>query len=72
MAKRIPKIAGRTVAWVEHSLEELLRRAASFQHQAIARRAHQLFLERDGAHGHDLHDWLEAKRQLFDYGEPES
>jgi hypothetical protein len=30
----------------------------------IARRAFELFLERGGAHGHDLDDWLAAERQL--------
>ena len=30
----------------------------------IARRAHELFLSRGAAHGHDLDDWLEAERQI--------
>ena len=72
MSQSILGIAGKSVAWVEHSLEDLLRQASWSQHQAIAHRAHQLFLERGGTHGHDLHDWLEAKRQLFGYSEPES
>jgi len=66
MSKLIPKITGKTILWVEQSLEELLRQAAWLQHQAVAWRAHQIFLARGGAHGRDLHDWLEAKRQLFD------
>ena len=74
MSQSIPGIAGKGVAWVEHSLEDLLHQAARFQHQVVAHRAHQLFLERGGTHGHDLHDWLEAKRQLLGYSEggPES
>jgi hypothetical protein len=32
--------------------------------EAIAQRAHQLFLSRGGVHGHDLDDWLEAERQI--------
>jgi hypothetical protein len=31
---------------------------------SVARRAFELFLERGGAHGHDLDDWLLAERQL--------
>jgi hypothetical protein len=47
------------------ALEQILAHAATLQHQAIAVRAHQVFLERGGTHGHDLQDWLVAKRQLF-------
>ena len=34
--------------------------------EAIARRAYELFLERGGAHGHDLDDWLAAERELLE------
>jgi hypothetical protein len=34
--------------------------------QKVARRAYALFLERGGRHGHDLDDWLDAERTLFD------
>jgi hypothetical protein len=47
------------------ALEQMLARAATLQHQAIALRAHQVFLERGGAHGHDLQDWLAARQQLL-------
>jgi hypothetical protein len=47
------------------ALEQIFGRAAELQHQAIALRAHQVFLERGGAHGQDLQDWLAAKRELF-------
>ena len=30
----------------------------------IARRAYELYLARDGEHGHDLYDWLQAEREL--------
>ena len=30
----------------------------------IARRAFDLFLARGGEHGHDVHDWLQAEREL--------
>jgi hypothetical protein len=33
-------------------------------HEAIARRAHQLFVQRGCGHGHDLEDWLLAEREL--------
>lgn len=49
----------------EGALEQMLWRAAELQHEAIALRAHQVFLERGGSHGHDLQDWLAAKRELF-------
>ena len=34
MSKRIQKIAGKTVAWVERSLEDVARQAARLQHQS--------------------------------------
>lgn len=46
----------------DEELDQRLRQFARVQHQAIERRAYQLFLERGGAHGHDLNDWLEAER----------
>jgi len=33
-------------------------------HEEIELVAYQVFLERGGAHGHDLEDWLEAEREL--------
>ena len=33
-------------------------------HDDIARRAYGLYLARDGAHGHDLADWLQAEQEL--------
>jgi DUF2934 family protein len=32
--------------------------------EAIAELAHRLYIERGGAHGHDIDDWLEAERRL--------
>lgn len=32
--------------------------------EAIAKRAHELFLARGGTHGSDLDDWLQAEREL--------
>jgi Protein of unknown function (DUF2934) len=36
----------------------------------VARRAYELFLSRDGQHGRDVDDWLEAERQLQSNGTP--
>jgi hypothetical protein len=33
-------------------------------HEAIARRAFELFLARGEQHGHDLDDWLQAEREF--------
>ena len=33
-------------------------------HDAIARRAHELFVERGGEHGHHEADWLQAEHEL--------
>jgi Protein of unknown function (DUF2934) len=32
--------------------------------EEIQLRAYQIYLERDGAHGHDVDDWLQAEREL--------
>ncbi len=34
-------------------------------HEEIARRAYQLFVERGGAHGHDVDDWFQAEREIL-------
>ena len=34
--------------------------------EAIRIRAYERYLERDGGHGMDFEDWLEAKRELRD------
>lgn len=35
-------------------------------HEAIARRAYELFLARGGQPGHELDDWLQAERELIE------
>jgi hypothetical protein len=35
-------------------------------HEEIGLRAHQIYMERGGAHGQDVEDWLKAERQLLD------
>ncbi len=37
--------------------------------EEIALRAYELYLARGGEDGHDLEDWLEARRQLEDPGD---
>jgi Protein of unknown function (DUF2934) len=37
--------------------------------EEIAQRAYELYLARGGTDGHDLEDWLEARRQLEDPGD---
>ncbi len=37
--------------------------------EEIAQRAYELYLARGGKDGHDLEDWLEARRQLEDPGD---
>jgi len=52
-------------AITDQPLEDLLSRAAHQQHQAIASRAHEIFLKRGSGDGHALRDWLQAKREIF-------
>jgi hypothetical protein len=33
--------------------------------QEIELRAHQIYVERGGAHGQDVEDWLQAERELL-------
>jgi len=40
-------------------------------HEAIEVRAYQIFIERGGAHGQDVEDWLQAERELVEkYSKP--
>jgi hypothetical protein len=45
---------------------ELLTAEARPTREEIQLRAHEIYLERDGAHGHDVDDWLEAERELYE------
>ena len=39
--------------------------------EEIELRAYQIYAERDGAHGQDVEDWLQAERELAEkYGKP--
>jgi hypothetical protein len=46
------------------SAAEMIDRSRPATADAVAQRAHELFIARGGAHGRDLDDWLEAERQL--------
>ncbi len=35
-------------------------------HEEIELRAHQIYVERGGAHGQDVNDWLQAERELLE------
>lgn len=37
---------------------------AQLTEEAIAKRAHEIYLARGGTHGSDLDDWLQAEREL--------
>ena len=34
--------------------------------EEIQLRAYQIYVERGGAHGHDVDDWLQAEHELFE------
>lgn len=38
--------------------------AAQTTNEAIAKRAHEIYLARGGTHGSDLDDWLQAEHEL--------
>ena len=39
--------------------------------EEIELRAYQIYIERGGAHGQEMEDWLQAERELVEkYGEP--
>ena len=35
--------------------------------EQIAQRAHELWQQRDGEHGHDLTDWFQAEREINEW-----
>jgi hypothetical protein len=41
-------------------------------HDSIARRAYEIFLERGGAPGHELEDWVRAEAEILNQGEATS
>ena len=49
---------------LDRSAKSLPNRSALVTHRDVARRAYDLYLARDCAHGHDVDDWLQAERKL--------
>jgi hypothetical protein len=41
------------------------------QHDAIARRAYEIYRQRGGADGNELDDWIQAEAELDPYTHPE-
>jgi hypothetical protein len=57
----------------EKSSSESQRQTASGAptREVIELRAYQIYVERGGAHGQDVEDWLQAERELVEkYGKP--
>ena len=52
----------------EGDIEKIFCLGATPQQDAIAREAHRRFLERGGARGLDLRDWLDAERETLSFG----
>jgi Protein of unknown function (DUF2934) len=48
----------------DRSPKMLANVAAELTEHDIARRAYDLYLARDGEHGHHVEDWLQAEREL--------
>ena len=53
----------RTAAADDRALKALAQ-PATIANGVVARRAYDLYLERDCEHGHDVDDWLQAEREL--------
>jgi DUF2934 family protein len=50
---------------------QIIKEVAMFERrepsgEAIARRAHELYLQRGGEHGKDIEDWVRAEKELGD------
>jgi hypothetical protein len=52
--------------WAEDFSPKSAPQGHSPTREEIELRAHQIYIERGGAHGQDVEDWLEAERQLLD------
>ena len=65
MAQSADRSARKAVAFAaDRSTQSLPDDAANVTEHDIARRAYELYLARDGEHGHDVEDWLEAEHEL--------
>jgi hypothetical protein len=65
MAQSAERSARKVVATAaDRSTQSLQDGAANVTERDIARRAYELYLARDGEHGHDVEDWLQAEHEL--------
>ena len=64
MAKSAKRKAADAVTTAADRPSKLPNRSAPVGDSDIARRAYDLYLARDRAHGHDVDDWLQAEREL--------
>ena len=64
MIEQMAESSGRNLYSDDVELEQLFCQGAMVQHNAIARRAYQAFIERGFTHGLDLQDWLDAEREV--------
>ena len=57
---------------IEQSLESEPQTTVHPTSEEIELRAHEIYLERGGAHGQDVEDWLQAESELAEkYGKEE-
>jgi outer membrane protein TolC len=67
MAKPARRKTGEAVITAaDRSSKSLQNRSGQATDRDIARRAYELYEQRDRAHGHDIDDWLQAERDLRD------
>ena len=65
MAKSTARKTNEVVATApDRSPKALTEGAVDMTERDIAHRAYELYCARDGEHGHDVEDWLQAEREL--------
>ena len=65
MAKKRRETSTNVIAMpATESSTPALDKAAGLTDRDIARRAFEIFCERECEHGHDLDDWLQAEREV--------
>jgi Protein of unknown function (DUF2934) len=60
----MPKTVGSKAAPIASPEPQPIDEASRATHEEIALRAYHIYLERDGAEGSALEDWLQAEREL--------
>ena len=65
MAKSAGRRTNKVIATAANrSATSLTNGPANVTERDIACRAYELYLARNGEHGHDIEDWLQAEREL--------